>query len=1127
MLPGKRIATSLLFIGTLMPMAVTVAATCTISSTEPASTQSASPTVTTGKTLSPIIVTAIGLSHELLDANPRYLFAGGPNHQRYNADQYLSDAYLGNLSRDNTGALRKRLLAASDDRTGVAADGLSQLLVRLQSTTAGAFELTNTPAEEDGSLRVLFNGDTCQQGDAHFGFALYTAPQAFGRGSGMRPPANRIADGPESRSLALEFEFQPAATDTPSQTISHAIELQIARAPVVLMHGTFDDPVSAWATDSPYGDRFVDTLTNAGFVPFLVNYQSTNTEAFELNRTAVWDGGSTGASWLSAAGDWKAGGIEASLTYYRDNLTLAATRADVIGHSMGGLLARVYASQQSYNDQYHRRENYNRGDIHRLITISTPHYGSEMAELVGFLTERDLDGNLLTDILDDLIDGTALSSSLSARIDELKLSYGAWFETGRHDGSSALSDQTPGSPALQMIDTPDLPIHVFATTTDIGRLKDPIYDPDKTVFYRASLIAGLFFKHPDVAERYLQQVVREDWTEHNREPVFVSSRESFLDLLASNAHHWATEPDRANDIRSWFDSRELPELTLEAIRQLVFRFDENDTTVRLDSQLGGRELSGAERSAISYFGISHDADVQESVIHGFAPRYYRLQHRIVDVLKSPTDTHFATLGAGGQPMPPHTPERIGNDFRLTGSHAKAWSGMAPSHVDAFLNVARDRNAIIMMRPVNPDATQLIVQGAATKGMNIKGKSSNWGPQKGYLPQNQTFSKLWRNKQGAERTAAIEDFNKKTQALLDAKDAKYRDPDNGKPLAISRQLEHRWPANTTDDNYRRYTVWYDKPEKGPITDAEAAIFLCKSDGTQTPDTNACDCEAWLDWRTDSNTFNLAIEPSTAREPGSCRSLQPLNVLADNTHPDKPFLTADYDILTTGFYCPDGTSSPDPACRAEVTVSSSGKGKCDAGAMVIRATFKTGRRPVPMPCFDEQTGLITEEQKKLLRLLNTAVQEQAGYTGGKVSHHGPETQFFESPYVDYPITVFDPRYRTVDENGESQFGPEVISIPRGPKGFRDVYLKRYYETKIDQGYWLYPNEDDATANWKWRRIESAEGDWLGYHYVDDSSLKITDDTDEIPPPECVNREMRRQQLVRRGLSTLPPRECGFDQ
>lgn len=357
------------------------------------------------------------------------------------------------------------------------------------------------------------------------------------------------------------------------------------------------------------------------------------------------------------------------------------------------------------------------------------------------------------------------------------------------------------------------------------------------------------------------------------------------------------------------------------------------------------------------------------------------------------------------------------------------------------------------------------------------------------------------------------------------EAKYRDPDTNTPLAISRQLEHRWPANAADDNYRRYTVWYDKPANGPITDAEAAIFLCKSTGSQPPANQACACEIWLDWRTDGNTFDLATEPATPRTPASCNSLQPLNVLADNTHPDKPFLTADYDILTTGFYCPDGADSPDPACRAEVTVSSNGKGKCDAGSQILRATFKKGRRPQPMPCFDEQTGLITEEQKKLLRLLNTAVTEYGGYTGGKVSHHGPETQFFESPYVDYPITVFDPRYRTLDDNGESKFSPQVISIPRGPKGFRDVYLKRYYETKIDQGYWLYPNED-ATANWRWHRIENKDGDWLGYHYVDDSSLKVTDDTDEIPPPECVHREMRRQQLVRRGLSSLPPKECEFE-
>ena len=36
-------------------------------------------------------------------------------------------------------------------------------------------------------------------------------------------------------------------------------------------------------------------------------------------------------------------------------------------HSMGGLLARVYASG-NYNPKYIRAENFSRGDIHRLIT---------------------------------------------------------------------------------------------------------------------------------------------------------------------------------------------------------------------------------------------------------------------------------------------------------------------------------------------------------------------------------------------------------------------------------------------------------------------------------------------------------------------------------------------------------------------------------------------------------------------------------------------------------------------------------------------------------------------------------------------------------------------------------------
>jgi pimeloyl-ACP methyl ester carboxylesterase len=62
---------------------------------------------------------------------------------------------------------------------------------------------------------------------------------------------------------------------------------------------------------------------------------------------------------------------------------IAAVKVDVIAHSMGGVLARIYAEGGEKWDghrQYLRDDNFNQGDINKLITIDTPHSGSFLAD---------------------------------------------------------------------------------------------------------------------------------------------------------------------------------------------------------------------------------------------------------------------------------------------------------------------------------------------------------------------------------------------------------------------------------------------------------------------------------------------------------------------------------------------------------------------------------------------------------------------------------------------------------------------------------------------------------------------------------------------------------------------------
>ncbi|WKY57504.1 CyaA/EF/ExoY family adenylyl cyclase toxin [Vibrio sp. SNU_ST1] len=71
------------------------------------------------------------------------------------------------------------------------------------------------------------------------------------------------------------------------------------------------------------------------------------------------------------------------------------------------------------------------------------------------------------------------------------------------------------------------------------------------------------------------------------------------------------------------------------------------------------------------------------------------------------------------------------------------SGIVPLHKDLIIQTAFQNNCIILVRPVNKLSTSLIAEGYATKDLHVKGKSSNWGPQSGFICCDQKFSKLFK------------------------------------------------------------------------------------------------------------------------------------------------------------------------------------------------------------------------------------------------------------------------------------------------------------------------------------------------------------------------------------------------
>lgn len=67
-------------------------------------------------------------------------------------------------------------------------------------------------------------------------------------------------------------------------------------------------------------------------------------------------------------------------------------------------------------------------------------------------------------------------------------------------------------------------------------------------------------------------------------------------------------------------------------------------------------------------------------------------------------------------------------------------GMTPADMRAAEAVAKARNEVIMFRSTGAWSRPLIAAGHPTKPFHVKGKSSDWGPQAGFVPHDSEYSK---------------------------------------------------------------------------------------------------------------------------------------------------------------------------------------------------------------------------------------------------------------------------------------------------------------------------------------------------------------------------------------------------
>jgi pimeloyl-ACP methyl ester carboxylesterase len=252
-----------------------------------------------------------------------------------------------------------RFASAATTRSGVAADGVTQVLVRHRVPGPGSVEFKledeygDTMIAEIGSLRAVGGSgeagsltvaaEWVAEDEQWWAFAIYTSPLDFVR-LGLED-----ADLPH-RPLKVIARFTPAGES--EEAWSFESEFRIVRPPVVLVHGLWSDP-GTWAWGE-LPDHFLVEIAS---------YVNTHAASFAANSEVV-------RYYVSRAVD-----------RVRVLQNIACTQSDVVGHSMGGVLARLYVT--GYNNvQYKRSDNFNKGDIHKLITIAAPHQGAMLADIL-------------------------------------------------------------------------------------------------------------------------------------------------------------------------------------------------------------------------------------------------------------------------------------------------------------------------------------------------------------------------------------------------------------------------------------------------------------------------------------------------------------------------------------------------------------------------------------------------------------------------------------------------------------------------------------------------------------------------------------------------------------------------
>jgi pimeloyl-ACP methyl ester carboxylesterase len=255
----------------------------------------------------------------------------------------------------------EKLMQADVARIGAVTDGVSRLLVRQRSDTPVTFKLL----APDGAPAGLQYGRLTRRDGSAGGNTVTVTPDQVSSGKVVFAVYEAPADFPGTPGQVGTGVVLKVTTETASNT--EGAKLKLVPPPVVLVHGLWS---SSEAWQGPAGGLRQD-LINRGYLlcpECLVDYGWAPAGSFDPRES-------------TPVGQAPVNQVIVATQYARDwarGRGFATTQVDVVGHSMGGLMARsrVASAWRPYVTKY----TYNAGDFHKIITVGTPHLGTPLAD---------------------------------------------------------------------------------------------------------------------------------------------------------------------------------------------------------------------------------------------------------------------------------------------------------------------------------------------------------------------------------------------------------------------------------------------------------------------------------------------------------------------------------------------------------------------------------------------------------------------------------------------------------------------------------------------------------------------------------------------------------------------------